>query len=164
MFLPAKKRETYPVSLLFLSIWFALEIGLVYRWDSVESGKRLFASAWILAATAIGIGLAFQVLWTLKGREVVTLNTAANVLQIRRDICGRVFQTRTFDFSNVKNLRVSSFHDTSPFRTSILARVYAIAFESSAGNTYRFGRALDSNELHEIVDTIRARCPALGAG
>ncbi len=128
--------------LIWLGLWLFSEVKAVpLFWSRTTGSERAFISLWILGWTLGGLFVASSLLWMLKGHEIVTLKPQGLVFQLRREIYGVSFRTLDFDLSKVCHLRVSNFPDRSVFRTSMIGRADALAFDYGA-RTYRFGTGL----------------------
>jgi len=118
----------------------------------------LWLAVWMLG----GIFAAVALIWTLSGRERVTLTD--QYLDVRREALG-FGRSRRYDLTSVKDLRVSLLpSSTMSWGNGAHSWNYsgagAIAFDYGA-KTVRFGASIDEAEAKQIVTQLVSRSPWL---
>lgn len=120
-----------------------------------EGAGMLFMGIWLTFWT-LGGGFALLVwLWSLAGREIITIDGEG--LTIRRAVFG-IGPARRYVAGYVDRLRVAdeSGASSGPWGG-------ALAFDYG-GDTIRFGAGLNPGEAREVLARIAARFPALTRG
>jgi len=146
---------------IFLSVWLCgWTIGEIFAakalWFGVPSAKGppgFFLVVWLALWTVGGAGALYTWLWTIAGREIVALDGAT--LSIAREPIPFPSR-REFDWSAVRNLRVSPLFRASNRRSPLGAGT--IAFDYGP-RTFRFGSNLDEAEAAMLIDAIGRRFP-----
>ena len=150
----------------FLSLWLVgwgfgevMVSGMLLRPPPGSSAPVVFMIVWLGMWTMGGAFCIYAVLWSLFGREVITLR--GDVLSIRREVLA-FGRTREYDLSQVRNLRVSPV-PYNPFDFRAGLHFWGIgggivAFDYGAG-TVRFGAGVQEGEASDLVKRLSDRHP-----
>ena len=119
--------------------------------DSLVWSRLYFGEACIV------VGMC-AMLWMTLGREVISFR--AGSFTVCRGMF-RIGSCRTFDFLDVKDVRVGSFLDPKAQGKWDPSFIRAGIYFEYQGRVHRFGNELFESEAVEIVDAIRERHPQL---
>jgi hypothetical protein len=121
-----------------------------------EGPPDLFLLAWLCGWTLGGAAAAYTWIWNVAGREIVTsTETTLSIARAPVPFPGR----KDFDWSSVRNLRVSPVVPSSENRSLVAgSKSGTVAFDYGA-RTFRFGDQLDEAESAILVEAILRRFP-----
>lgn len=176
---PGKMIITIParrtlITVVFLAFWLFM---WTRGWNSAASQiadghADAFLYIWITAWTFGGLLACLFVLWSIIGKEIVTLTTSQITVKrtiaflSRKSVCD--LNTVTNLGANGMNQTPEGFHISSSHRSRNSApsffsprRSGAITFDHGV-HTIGFGLGLDDAEAKRIAEMIRDRYPMLG--
>lgn len=150
--------------IIFLTIWLAgwivgeITAPLSLFWAE-DPGDRFFTITWLIGWTIAGSFFIFVWLWSIFGKEIITVNSV--YLVIKRDILGWG-KLRQYQVSHIKDIRVSTFF-SFPWSFESSMQFWGIgggliAFDYGP-RTYRFASGVDEAEAKEILKSIFNRFP-----
>lgn len=147
---------------LFGGVLVAALVSLLIGWGEgpTSIGGTLLLAAFLVPWTAAGLCTAVAWLWSVAGKDVVTVTDRG--VTLKRDVWGRG-PTRTYDVARVRALRVVPWWKYNPWATWGYRRWMfpgggPIALDHD-GRTTRFGSGLHEAEARRIVARIRERLP-----
>jgi hypothetical protein len=140
---------------LWLAGWAAGDVAVLSQVidDPPTGGEGPFILVWLVLWNVFGPLFALFWLWTVAGKEIVTLD--AEVLSLRYAL-GRVGWTRRFARDQVAALRVSPSATAEARSLAWWPGAGTIAFDYGA-RTYRFGSGLDEAEAKQVAADLRRR-------
>jgi hypothetical protein len=158
--IPGQRRILLLVFLLpWLVGWFVGERKILEEVSQVNLRSSVGGAALVLFLvagwTAGGVYAAAMVLWTLFGREVITIDEQS--LSIRREALG-VGRTHRYQLAQVKDLRWIPSTDSRPSRRAPWEGGL-IAFDHGK-KTIRFARPLDDAEAKVVAKRLAERIPS----
>ena len=158
--IPARRN---PMIIVFFGFWLIgwgfgeVMVPLMFFGRRADTEFVAFVVAWLLLWTAGGLVVIYLWLWTLVGKERISLD--GTTLALKREVLGYGL-TREYELSHISNLRaspVSSF----PWLFGAMFQTWlpwggTIAFEYGA-KTYHFGASLDEAEARILAQQILDR-------
>jgi hypothetical protein len=156
--IPAPKRAAVAFLILWICGWAFGEVTVIrqilfrHHPPGRHAPQEPFLFVWLAMWTVGGALALFTVLWTLFGRERITV--ADQFLTIRREVLG-VGREKRYDLATVKDLRVTpvaqDVWQVNGQRWGFSGGI--IAFDYGA-RTIRFGAPLDEAEAKQITATL----------
>lgn len=166
--MPSRRNYVFAaLQLVWLGFWVYALVGIVpniFDANGPNPSQTTFLVVWTVGWVAGGCFVAALFLWTVAGRERLTIGPDGVVL--RREAAG-IGRSRRFELRAVKALRiVENAGESAPFGLfagrgdPFGTRAGSLAFDYGA-KTIRFGSGIDAAEAKYVISKIIAAKPAL---